>query len=176
MGRLRRAATALLLLAAAAGRAHGACDTTVTRTDGSTAPLAAPGKPAVVFYEDRASTHVNDALKQALYERGRRDGLLDAVRIVAVANIQAYDFFPARDIAVTFIRGAERAAGVPILIDLRGVLSSPPWTLPRVGASVLVLDAGCREVWRKSGALDAADRDAVFARLAALLGRPAPGS
>jgi len=147
------------------------CHTMLERTDGSRAPLVAEdGKPAVVFYEDRWSTAVNQQLKDELYSRGRTSGRLDRLHVVAVANIQHYNFFPARSIATAFIRAAETRAGIPILLDVDGMLSAPPWNLPRDGASVLVLDATGQEVFRHTGALDPEARERFFALLERLLG------
>jgi hypothetical protein len=177
-GMPRAALAALLgpLLLAATLPAHGACDTRLERTDGTPAPLvAAPDKPAAIFYEDRGSTGTNQALKDAIYQRGRAEGLLEAASIVAVANIQAYDFFPAKDFALAFIRAAEQRAGVPILIDAAGTMSRAPWNLPATGSTVVLLDRDCREVSRHTGALDAAARDALLERLRGLVAAR-PGS
>lgn len=112
----------------------------------------------------------NQALKDALFPRGgRRDGLLDAAAVIAVANIAAYDFFPARDIATAFIRRLEAAAGIPILLDLRGTLLAAPWHLPDDTSTVLVLDRDLRIVSRHSGALSATERERVLDRLAELV-------
>lgn len=153
------------------------CGVALERTDGSSTPLLhEPGQPAVVFYEDRWSTSLNQELKDALYARGKAEGLLDEVRVVAVANIQQYDFFPARGIATAFIRGVEAKAGIPILLDVHGTLSSPPWTLPADGGTVLLVDRGCRERFRHTGKLASDDTQRFFAALEQVVRAPAGGS
>lgn len=166
-----------LLLAATVHAADGeACRAMLQRTDGSPVRLVEDaGTPVVVFYEDRWSTALNQDLKDDLYARGKANGMLEQVRIVAVANIQQYDFFPARGIATAFIRGVESRVGVPILLDVRGTLSSPPMSLPADGGTVVLLDAGCRETFRYSGKLGSAERERFFAALEAAMGQPAGG-
>ena len=169
-----------LLIAALVTAASAAdtvdCDTRLERTDGTTTPVITDrARPAVVFYEDRASTGTNQELKDALYARGKAEGLLDDVRIVAVANLKQYDFFPARGIATTFIRGVEATVGIPILLDLRGALATAPWSLPPDGGTVVILDRACRETFRHTGTLGPADTDRFFAALEVAVGRAPRG-
>jgi hypothetical protein len=150
-------------------------DADLERTDGSTVAIRVyRGKPAVLFYEDRHSTEINADVKKALWEQGRAADRTDAVHVVAIANIQAYDFFPAKDFAVTFIRRLEGKIGIPILLDASGVLSKPPWSLPAEGGTVVLLDADGRSVWQHSGALGPERTRALLARVEALL-PPKPG-
>lgn len=166
----------LTMLVVGQGGTITACATLLERTDGRPVPLVeTTGKPVVIFYEDRWSTGVNQHLKDELYARGRDSGRLDRVGIVAVANIRQYDFFPARGIATAFIRAVETRVGVPILLDVKGRLSAPPLALPPEGASVVLLDATCRERFRHTGPLDAAARERFFSVLESAL-REAEGS
>lgn len=161
-----------LLLAASAAAPAGPLVARLERTDGSGVDLSSfRGKPAVLFYEDRASTALNQSVKDAVWARARRDGLESAAHVVAVANIQAYDWVPARTFAVTFIRQMEKRIGIPILLDLRGVLTSPPWNLPGDTGSVLLLDADGMIVSRDSGALSPADIERLLAALDTLVRR-----
>ena len=153
--------------------ALGARDATLWRTDGTPASLTLGGTPAVLFYEDRGSHSWNQPLKDALFERGRKRGLLDRVRVVAVANIATFDFFPAREIAIRYLRRLERQVGVPILLDLRGVLAREPWNLPPDGAAVVVFDRGGEPVLERRGRLSPADVDMTIAVLARLVAEEA---
>lgn len=140
------------------------------RTDGTTVGLATyQGKPSVLFYEDRASTSLNQSVKDAVWARAKRDGLETAANVIAVANIQAYDFFPARTFAVTFISQLEKRIGIPILLDLRGVLTAAPWNLPGDTGSVLLLDANGMIVSQQSGALTKSDTDKLLGTLETLV-------
>lgn len=127
------------------------------------------GLPTVLFYEDRHSTDLNRQTKDELFARGKRDGLLQAARVVAVANLQGYDWFPARDFALAGVREAEVKAGVPVLVDWAGALSAPPWALPARTSSVLLLDSAGRVAFERSGRLTDADRAALFVALRELI-------
>lgn len=131
------------------------------------------GKPTILFYEDRQSTTLNADFKQALFTRGQEMGLLDAVGVVAVANLEAFNFFPARDIALSYVRDEEKKWALPILVDLEGTMGAAPWDLPKKTSSVLLLDATGQVVFRHSGRLDEESTGAFFRVLGGLLSTPA---
>jgi hypothetical protein len=167
-----RLITAAVLLGAASVLAAPA--TTLRRSDGTAAELVLAGRPAILFYEDRGSHDWNQPLKDALVERGRARGMLDRVRVIAVANIAAYDFFPAREIAMRYVGRLEEKVGVPILLDVDGVLTRPPWSLPADGAAVVVLDGAGRRVLERRGRLSPDDVEATLATLEHLLEEGTP--
>jgi hypothetical protein len=129
------------------------------------------GKPVILFYEDRHSTTLNADLKEALFSRGREMGLLDTAWVVAVANLESFDFFPAREIALAHVRDEEKKWKVPIFVDLKGNLGAAPWKLPKKTSSVMLLDSGGTIVYRYSGHLEQKDMDVFFRQLGTLLGR-----
>lgn len=159
-------AAGLLLVSALA---LAAPPTTLRRSDGTTADLVLGGRPAILFYEDRASHAWNQPLKDALFARGRTHGALDRVRVIAVANLAAYDFFPAREIAMRYVGRLEERVGVPILLDLDGALTRPPWSLPADGAAVVVVDGSGRRVLERRGRLSPDDVEATLATLERLM-------
>ncbi|HYI00764.1 hypothetical protein [Hyalangium sp.] len=128
------------------------------------------GKPVILFYEDKDSTQLNLALKEELFERGKKHGLLEAAWVVAVANLEKFNFFPARQIALSHVRAEEKKAGVPILVDLEGTLGGPPWALPKKTSTVMLLDATGAVVYSYSGRLEAAEQKTFFDALSRLLG------
>jgi hypothetical protein len=150
-------------------------DAALSTTDGRATHLAERrGSPAVLFYESRSATELNAHVKARLAEEGARDDLRHAVRVIPIANLARYNFAPARDIALAFLRRLERRLDVTILVDLDGALAAPPWSLPPDTSSVVLLDAGGAPVWRRSGRLSDDDMEALFTRLGALLGRESP--
>lgn len=128
------------------------------------------GKPVILFYEDKNSTVLNQRLKDELFARGKARGLLEAAFVVAVANLEAYDFFPARGFALSAVRGEEKKFGVPILVDLDGTLGSPPWGLPKKTSNVLLLDAEGKLIFRHSGRMKEEEMEAFFGTLGRLIG------
>ena len=167
----RLIAAALLL---GVGSALAAPAATLRRSDGTAAELALGGRPAILFYEDRGSHDWNQPLKDALFARGRARGMLDRVRVIAVGNIAAYDFFPAREIAMHFVGRLEGKVGVPILLDVGGLLTRPPWNLPADGAAVVVVDARGERVLERHGRLSPEDVAATLATLERLVAEGAP--
>lgn len=169
----------LLMLASGAAGAAGPergrpLEATLRTSAGQERSLSAwRGKPVIVFYEDKGALEVNQAFKDALFARARARGLLGAAHVVAVANLRAFDFFPARPIALAFVRDAERKAGIPILVDLRGTLSRAPWHLPARASNVVLLDAQGAVVWAHSGRLEAGEQADFFRQLERLVQAPA---
>ncbi len=147
-------------------------DATLRGSDGKEVALSRwRGKPVILFYEDRHSTTVNSPLKEALFSRGQSLGLLEAAWVVAVANLESFDFFPARGIALSHVRDEEKKWGIPILVDLEGTLGTAPWNLPTKTSSVLLMDGAGTVVYRYSGRMNEQEREAFFLALGALLGR-----
>jgi hypothetical protein len=128
------------------------------------------GKPVILFYEDKDSTTLNSSLKETLFARGKERGLLDSASVVAVANLQKFDFFPARQIALSYVRDEEKKVGVPILVDLNGTLGDAPWQLPTKTSNVLLLDAAGTLVFRHSGRMKPQEETAFFTALSRLVG------
>ena len=145
-------------------------DARVTTSSGAKAQLATQwGKPTVLFYEDRFSTSLNQTLKESLFKRGVELGLIGQVSVVAVANLEGLDWFPARGFALAAVRKAEKEARIPVYVDWSGELARAPWRLPAKTASVVVLDAAGQVTWQASGALDSTQREQVFTELQKLL-------
>ncbi len=167
------ALTACLAAGSAYGEAlpTGPVDATLRTSAGDEVRLSRwRGKPVILFYEDKDSTTLNSALKETLFARGRERGLLDSASVVAVANLQKFDFFPARQIALSYVRDEEKKAGVPILVDLDGTLGAAPWQLPMKTSNVLLLDATGALVFRHSGKMKPEEQAAFFVTLSQLVG------
>ncbi|MFY1827713.1 hypothetical protein ACN47A_17460 [Myxococcus fulvus] len=128
------------------------------------------GKPVILFYEDKDSTKLNAGLKEELFARGKERNLLGAATVVAVANLMKFDFFPARQIALSYVRDEEKKVGVPILVDLNGTMGAAPWTLPLKTSNVLLLDAQGVLLYRHSGKMKPEEQTAFFETLSKLVG------
>ena len=139
-------------------------------TDGSRVMLASfRGKPAILFYEDKDSTKLNKPLKDALFTEGRQRNLLNAVHVIAVANLKGFDWFPAKQFALDGVRKAEKEAGVPVYMDFDGALSKSGPRLPERSSTIILLDKFGRVAWRHTGALDATEARNVLDQLVALI-------
>src|SRR4051794_13203151 len=82
-------------------------DASLASAQGQTVRLGSQlGMPTVLFYEDRYSTALNQQTKDELFARGKREGLLQAAKVLAIANLEGLDWFPARDFALAAVRDA----------------------------------------------------------------------
>jgi hypothetical protein len=167
----------ILTLALAAGAASaqtppsGSMDATLRSSKGEQVNLSRwRGKPVILFYEDKASVGLNGRLKEELFARGQQRGLLTAAHVVAVANLEAYNFFPAKQIALSHVRDEEKKAGVPILVDLEGTLGASPWGLPKKTSNVLLLNAEGTLIFKHSGRMKEEEMEAFFVTLGQLVG------
>ena len=130
------------------------------------------GKPTVMFYEDKDATFQNQPLKDALFKKGKEKGLLEAVSVVAIANVRAFDWFPAKNFVMSAVKDAEKTSGVPVYVDWTGSLSNKPWNLNATGSNVLVVDStGEKVLFSKTGALTPQEIDQVFDLLLSLVAR-----
>lgn len=144
-------------------------DATVENSSGSTTRLSTLwAKPTVLFYEDRDSTALNEHVKKALAERGK-DAQARQVAVVAVANVAAWDWFPARNFVLAAVKDIEKRVKQPVYLDFKGSLAAAPWNLPSKTSAVLVLDRAGRPTWRAQGRLPQEKVDELFKELARLV-------
>jgi hypothetical protein len=163
-----------VVLTVGSATAQGAAmDARLSNTKGQSVWLAQKwGKPTVLFYEDKDGTFQNQPLKDALFRKGKETGLLDAVSVVAVANVRGFDWFPARNFVLAAVKDAEAKSGIPVYLDWSGALSNGPWGLGASGSSVVVVDAaGEKVLFSKQGKLSPEEIDQVFELLGTLVTR-----
>lgn len=164
-------AVTLVTGGARAQQPSGAVDATLKRSDGEPVRLSHwRGKPVILFYEDKDSVRLNAPLKERLFALASERGLMDSAWVVAVANLEKFNFFPARQIALSYVKDEEKKAGVPILVDLEGTLGADPWKLPKKTSNVLLLDAEGTVLYRYSGRMADKDMELFLALLARLVG------
>jgi hypothetical protein len=160
-----------VLSAAPAGSAL--FDASVSTSSGETVQLSQFwGRPTVVFYEDRKSMEDNRLLKQQLEHLLAQNALLRRTRVLAVANLQEYNWFPARQFALAGVKSAEVKNRIALYIDLEGSLTRAPIQLPRAGASVLLVDEQGTIVFRHLGPLGDKQRGQMFSLLEQLSKKP----
>lgn len=128
------------------------------------------GRVVVLFYEDRDSASQNELLKQEMSARAQEAGLARQVVLLPIANLEAFDFWPARPIARGHVVDIARRFGIEILIDWSGA-TAQAWGFAKRQSHVLVLDGEGRPLFRESGPLDGAARGRFFAVLGQAVGR-----
>ncbi|MBL8953813.1 MAG: hypothetical protein JNK82_23760 [Myxococcaceae bacterium] len=125
------------------------------------------GRPSLIVFEDRESIAVNQHLKDALAGL-RKSELLARISVVSIANVAAYDYFPARNLATRAIKDTEKATGVPVHLDWKGAMTRPPWAFASQGSTVVVVDRGGALKFSRCGKLEPREVDDVLALLASL--------
>lgn len=78
------------------------------------------GRPTIVLYEDKDSSKVNAAFKAELSALARGGRYRTVVALVPVADVQSYDFWPARGFVKDAIRDESAKIGTPIYCDWNG--------------------------------------------------------
>lgn len=126
-------------------------------------------RPTVLFYEDKESSDLNQHVKDALFRVGKEKGLLESVSVVAVANVAAFDWFPARNFVLAAVKDVEKKANVPVYLDFKGHLAAPPWSLPPKSSTVCILNQTGEVVWKVKGRLKDSEVQELFEVLGRLL-------
>ena len=75
------------------------------------------GKPVLIVYEDRDTATQNEKLKQELSVLAKGDKYKSKVALAAVADVSAYDFWPASFFVKDAIRKESKKQGTTIYCD-----------------------------------------------------------
>lgn len=119
------------------------------------------GRVVILLYEDRDSNQQNDVLKRELAARARREDLTRDVSLVPVANLSAFNFWPARGFARDAVVDIARQQGHEIMIDWSGSMAGA-WRFRAGQSHVVVIGRDGRVLFRVSGALSERFRAQFF--------------
>jgi hypothetical protein len=145
-------------------------DASVEDADGRRVGLAAmAGKPVLVIYEDRGSSGENQALKDDLAKLAAGDRYRGAVALFPVADVHAYDFWPARGFVKDAIRAESRRVGTAIYCDWTGRFGSA-LGVTRNTSNVVLAGRDGKVLFARAGALSEDDRARLIRLLRAQLG------
>jgi hypothetical protein len=121
--------------------------------DGRVSELKAMrGKPILIVYEDRDSAKQNEALKRELGELARGERYRAKIALAAVADVSAWDFWPAKGFVRDAIRDESKKQGTTIYCDWTGAFRST-YKLRRGVSSVVLIGTDGRVVFAAEGAL-----------------------
>ncbi|HQY63347.1 MAG: hypothetical protein IPQ09_02860 [Myxococcales bacterium] len=165
---LATAAALALALAVAAPAAAlpsaGAARPAVQLVDGWDRPFVLPrahGKPVLVVYEDKDSAQQNQAFKDELAKLGKGDRYKQSVTLVAIADLQGYDYWPVRGFVKDAIQSESNKFGTPIYCDWSGAARNS-LRLKKGVSSVLLYDREGKLVFSHEGPMPAAKRQAAI--------------
>ena len=131
--------------------------------DGKARALPDPAKPILLVYEDRKSERQNEHVFPIL-TKVRRPENAGKIELVAVADVEAYDFWPAKQFVIAHVRRAIKKDGSPIYLDWRGAVRRELGLAPGRSAFVLLAPDGTVR-WTGQGALTAPQQAQLIAEL-----------
>lgn len=139
----------------------------VSDADGRTLDLRAiNGKPILVLYEDKDSSKMNEAFKADLSRLAKGDRYRNAVALVPVADVQSFDFWPARGFVKDSIRGESKKVGATIYCDFDGAFQRAAG-FKRGTSSVMLVGRDARVLFSSEGPLAKEQRDKLISLLRA---------
>lgn len=142
----------------------------VTDADGHTLDLRSiNGKPILILYEDKDSATLNVALKDDLARLAKGDRYRTAVALVPVADVQSYDFWPAKGFVKDAIRSESKKQNATIYCDWDGSFQRAAG-FQRGTSSVMLLGRDARVLFTSEGPLTKDHRDRLILLLRAEVG------
>jgi hypothetical protein len=122
------------------------------------------GMPTLVLYEDKDSAKLNAPLKADLAKLAKGDRYRDAVALVPVADVQSFDFWPARGFVNSAIRSESKKVGATIYCDWDGAFQRAA-DFRRGTSSVMLIGRNARVLFSAEGALSKEQRDRIISLL-----------
>ena len=152
-------------LFAAPPRGAGVAEFRVENPDGVTLTRAqASGRPLLVVYEDKDSGETNRAFKDELSKLAKGGAWVKRITLAAVADVQSYDFWPARGFVKSSIRDEEKKSGTPIYCDWTGAFRQA-FQLRAGTSTILLYGRDGKLLLASEGALTEAQRTELILTL-----------
>jgi len=124
------------------------------------------GKPTLLVYEDQEATKQNVALKTQLAKLASGDKYRQAIALVAVADVEGYDYWPARGFVKSAIRSESKKLGNTIYVDWNGsVRKSAGFTKGK--STVLLVGPDGKIMFSHEGTMAPPEREKLLALLRA---------
>lgn len=139
---------------------------TVERSDGQPRTLPERDRALLVVYEDKDAGRQNRHLKPLLDKAGRAANA-GAVEVVAVGDVSAWDFWPAKKYVLADIKEREQRDRNTIFLDWKGLVRER-WGLKKGRSGVLLIDRTGQLRFAFEGPLPQAEIDRLAARLVEL--------
>jgi hypothetical protein len=126
------------------------------------------GRPLLLVYEDKESSSQNQAFKNEL-SRLAKGPRASRIVLAAIADVQGYDYWPARGFVKDAIRSQSSAIGAPIYCDWSGSMRST-LGLRRGRSTIILYDAAGHVAFAYEGAMDEAARARAISLVNAAVG------
>lgn len=149
--------------------ARGAVAPSVTVADSAGRPHRFPdaAKPMLVIYEDQDGGKDNRHAKEVLGRVNASAENRAKVEAIAVADLEKWNWWPARKYALDDIRKAESAKATTILLDWKGEIRKA-WGLPKGKNSLILVAPDGKVLWSSEGTISDAQIEELLALLRSL--------
>jgi hypothetical protein len=109
----------------------------IQRVDGQDKPLPGGTLPLLIQYEDKEAQQQNAKAREELGRINRKPGNHQKYEFVAIADVEKWDWWPARKYVLADLRAIAARANTPLYADWKGSLRKR-WGF-RAGQSVILL-------------------------------------
>ncbi len=124
------------------------------------------GKPALVFYEDKDGGAQNDRFKQRLGKLRSASPAAQKVKLIAVADVGDYNYWPAKGYVKDALRASGKKAGLTVWADW-STDGRKSLAAHAAQSNLVLLDAAGKVLWSSAGALTPAQENDLLARVEA---------
>lgn len=114
-------------------------------------------RPLLVLYEDKDSANDNKAFKEELSKLAKGDAYKTKAVLLAVADLQGYDYWPARGFVKDAMMAESRKAGTAIFCDWDGSLGKA-LSVKRGASNVMLYGKDGKLLFSYEGAMPEASR------------------
>lgn len=122
------------------------------------------GKPTLLVYEDKEATKQNLQLKSELSKLAAGDTYRQAIALVAVADVEGYDYWPARGFVKSAIRTESKKLGNTIYVDWTGGVRKAAGFKKGL-STILLMGRDGKVLFSHEGAMAAVDRTRLLSLL-----------
>jgi hypothetical protein len=126
--------------------------------------------PVVVFYEDKDAAKQNARAREVVGTFTDVKANRKLFDFVPVADVEKWNWWPARRYVLSEVRDAERDAEFPIFLDWRGDVRKQ-WGLTRGKSGVLLLGSDGKVLFAAEGTLGEEQLKEIAARLREIVAR-----
>jgi hypothetical protein len=127
------------------------------------------GKPTLVVYESQDAQSQNVALKAELSVLAKGEKYRSAIALVPVADVESYDYWPARGFVKSSIRSESQKMNATIYCDWDGSFRRTAG-FRRDYSTIMLIGADGKVAWVYEGTVPAAERVKLVAMLKAQVG------
>lgn len=127
------------------------------------------GKPVVIVYDDRASAPTSEAYRKELVKLLKSAPFASNVKLLVVADVSPYDFWPARGTVKDAVRDETKKQGTTVYCDWTGGIRLG-FKLKKEVTSVLMIDKDGNVAFAFEGIPGASDKQRLEKALRANIG------